>query len=103
MTKEIDTMDKEDGDLLPEVYDAHIIHEEETPPPKPLAYKLGRAAGSIIALTGFINRVVQLFRPARRDDGPCRGGSSGSSSGMGSGMGRGRGRGRGQRNRRNQK
>jgi len=86
--KEIDIMDKDDGDQLPEVYDAYIVDEVETPPPKPLAYKLGRVAGSVIALAGFVNRVIQAFRPGRPGDGQRPG------SGGGQRMGRGRGRGK---------
>lgn len=95
--KEIDIMDKDGGDLLPEVYDAYFVDEVEPAPPKPLAYKLGRVAGSVIVLAGFVNRVIQAFRPGRRENGLRPG------NGGGRGMGRGRGKGRRQRHRRKRK
>lgn len=91
MRTEIDTMDNGTGDLLPKVYNAYLVDEEGPPSPKPLSYRLGRAAGSVIALAGFVNRVIQVFRPRRGD---------GQRPGSGGGQQIGRGRGRGKRHRR---
>lgn len=81
MKKEIDIIDKEDGDQSLPVYDTYIIDEEETPPSKSPAYKLGRAAGSAIAFAGFVNRVIQTFRSRRETGEPCPGDGTGKGRG----------------------
>ena len=49
---------KKEDDHIP-VYDVEII---DPPPSGKIAYKLGKAAGSVIAVIGFINEIRKVFR-----------------------------------------
>ena len=89
MKNEIDIGNNIEEDEDVPVYEVEIIDENEEEegtkivpkndnlPVKNLSYKLGKAAGSIIALLGFVNQFSHVFR-SKRDVG----------IGAGKGMGR---------------
>lgn len=75
MNESIGTADKETNNPSLPVYEARLIDEKEPAPVQPLSYKLGKAAGSVIALTGFLYRIGRMFIPRRPEDVEGRGGS----------------------------
>jgi hypothetical protein len=96
MKNKIDIEKYPEADPMEPVYEAEIIDEEEEEkkgkmvptdehlPARTIAYKLGKAAGSIIALLGVVNQFSHMFKPDRD---------------VGRGPGKGRGRGRRKRRR----
>ena len=88
MKNEIDIRNNIEEDQEIPVYEAEIIDENEAAegakivpkndnlPARSLSYKLGKAAGSLIALLGLVNQFSHVFR-SKRDVG------RGSGKGMG--------------------
>jgi len=79
MKNKIDIGNNTEEDQMVPVYEAEIIDEDEDEeekggkivpknghlPARNLAYKLGKAAGSIIVLWGFVNQFSHMFRSNR--------------------------------------
>jgi hypothetical protein len=88
MKNEIDIGNNIEEDQMVPVYEAEIIDEDEEEkggkivpkndnlPARSLSYKLGKAAGSLIALLGLVNQFSHVFK-TKRDIG------RGSGKGMG--------------------
>jgi hypothetical protein len=97
MKNKIDKGNNSETDQMEPVYEAEIIDEDEEEkggkmvptdehlPARTIAYKLGKAAGSIIAVLGVVNQLSHMFKPDRD---------------VGRGPGKGRGRGRRRKRRR---
>lgn len=107
----LDAGDEEDGIQAVQVYDVELMDEaEETgvvpkkdpPPSRGFAEKVGRAAGTVLAVLGLLADIRGLFRSSRGNGSGtprCDGTGRGMGRGLGQGMGRGLGRARKNRRR----